>query len=130
MRLSVSRLLAIVFLGVVAAGGGCSLLRRLVLDHEFGEPKSRDLETTLADEAGGARRSRVQTVLDSRCVVCRACYDAPCQVNLTAPAGIARGGGQGKPFDFVRRPALLPARADPVRAGDRRLRGVLGCPYE
>ena len=33
----------------------------------------------------------VRPVLDQRCVVCHACYDAPCQLNLTAFEGVERG---------------------------------------
>ena len=33
----------------------------------------------------------VAPVLERRCVVCHACYDAPCQLKLSSPAGIGRG---------------------------------------
>ena len=33
----------------------------------------------------------VQPILERRCVVCHGCYDAPCQLNLTAYEGVARG---------------------------------------
>ncbi len=35
--------------------------------------------------------NQVKPIFDSRCVACHACYDAPCQVKLTAHAGIERG---------------------------------------
>ncbi|MEE2897104.1 MAG: fatty acid cis/trans isomerase [Gemmatimonadota bacterium] len=36
----------------------------------------------------------VQEVLNARCVVCHACYDAPCQLVLTDPEGLARGASK------------------------------------
>ncbi len=38
--------------------------------------------------------SQVKPVLDKRCVVCHGCYDAPCQVKLTSPEGLLRGGSK------------------------------------
>ena len=32
----------------------------------------------------------VKPILDSRCVACHACYDAPCQLKATAAEGMAR----------------------------------------
>ena len=34
----------------------------------------------------------VKPILDDRCVACHGCYDAPCQLKLTAIEGIDRGG--------------------------------------
>ncbi|WP_424830515.1 fatty acid cis/trans isomerase [Ruegeria sp.] len=36
----------------------------------------------------------VQSILDHRCVVCHSCYDAPCQLKLTSPDGLLRGGSK------------------------------------
>ena len=33
----------------------------------------------------------VRPILDHRCVSCHACYDAPCQLNLSSYAGMTRG---------------------------------------
>lgn len=35
-----------------------------------------------------------QDILDRRCVVCHSCYDAPCQLKLTSPAGVLRGASK------------------------------------
>jgi hypothetical protein len=39
-------------------------------------------------------QSEVQPILTRRCVVCHACYDAPCQLKLTAWEGVARGASK------------------------------------
>jgi len=36
-------------------------------------------------------RREVRPILDNRCVVCHACNDAPCQLNLGSHAGVTRG---------------------------------------
>ena len=49
----------------------------------------------------------VKPILESRCVVCHACYDAPCQLKLTAPQGIERGASKLLVHDGRR---ILPAQ--------------------
>ncbi len=39
-------------------------------------------------------REQVEPLLASRCVVCHSCYDAPCQLQLSAYAGLDRGATQ------------------------------------
>ena len=41
-------------------------------------------------------REDVQPILERRCVVCHGCYDAPCQLKLTAWQGIARGASKAR----------------------------------
>ena len=36
-------------------------------------------------------RTQVRPILDRRCVSCHACYDSPCQLNLSRYDGITRG---------------------------------------
>ncbi|MEM9107173.1 MAG: fatty acid cis/trans isomerase, partial [Pseudomonadota bacterium] len=38
--------------------------------------------------------SSVRSVVDKRCVVCHGCYDAPCQLKLSSPAGLLRGASK------------------------------------
>ena len=52
----------------------------------------------------------VKPILDSRCVVCHSCYDAPCQLKLGSIEGIDRGATKQLVYDFVR---FKPA--DPTR---------------
>lgn len=41
-------------------------------------------------------------VLTKRCVVCHACYDAPCQLKLEAHEGLARGASKTRVYDSTR----------------------------
>ena len=37
---------------------------------------------------------QVNPVLTQRCVVCHACYDAPCQLKISSSEGVARGASK------------------------------------
>lgn len=52
----------------------------------------------------------VKPVLERRCVVCHGCYDAPCQLKLSSPEGILRGGNKDKVYDGGRILAAEPTR--------------------
>lgn len=45
----------------------------------------------LADSRSGTEPGAVKRILDSRCVVCHGCYDAPCQLKLGSYEGLLRG---------------------------------------
>ncbi len=52
----------------------------------------------------------VQPILDQRCVVCHACYDAPCQLNMTSFEGIDRGATKAPVYNGARFIAQEPTR--------------------
>ena len=53
---------------------------------------------------------KVRPVLESRCVVCHGCYDAPCQLKLSSPEGIHRGANKEKVYNAARLTAAAPTR--------------------
>lgn len=46
--------------------------------------------------------AEVRPVLESRCVVCHACYDAPCQLLATSHRGLERGASKQAIYDATR----------------------------
>ena len=52
----------------------------------------------------------VKPILDSRCVVCHGCYDAPCQLKLGSIEGLDRGATKQLVYDFARLKAADPTR--------------------
>jgi hypothetical protein len=52
----------------------------------------------------------VKPVLDNRCVVCHACFDAPCQLLLSSHEGALRGASQEPVYDSSRLRAKAPTR--------------------
>jgi hypothetical protein len=52
----------------------------------------------------------VKPILERRCVVCHGCYDAPCQLNFSAPQGIERGAHKKRVYDGSRLATAEPTR--------------------
>lgn len=52
----------------------------------------------------------VKPILDTRCVVCHGCYDAPCQLKLGSFEGIVRGAHKSSVYDRNRLTAVDPTR--------------------
>ncbi len=52
----------------------------------------------------------VQPILDKRCVVCHSCYNSPCQLKLSAFAGVERGATKTAVYDAERLSAVHPTR--------------------
>lgn len=52
----------------------------------------------------------IKPILDSRCIVCHSCYDAPCQLKLDSPEGIDRGATKQVVYDGGRFSAVPPTR--------------------
>lgn len=66
--------------------------------------------STVAPTHPGFYEQSVKPVLENRCVVCHACYDAPCQLKLSSPDGIERGGSKQRVYDGTRLLAAMPTR--------------------
>jgi hypothetical protein len=66
------------------------------------------LETLPSDDI--SYNDTVRPVLQRRCVVCHGCYDAPCQLKLSSPAGIARGASPEKVYNGARFSTMAPTR--------------------
>jgi Fatty acid cis/trans isomerase (CTI) len=54
--------------------------------------------------------SKARAVLETRCVVCHGCYDAPCQLKLGSFEGIDRGATEAKVYDSARLTEAEPTR--------------------
>lgn len=52
----------------------------------------------------------VKPILDSRCVVCHGCYDAPCQLKLSSFEGLERGATKASVYDGARLDPQQPTR--------------------
>ena len=72
------------------------------------KPVNRVVAQTTSDEVDYWRD--IKPILDNRCVVCHACYDAPCQLKLTAIEGIERGASHDSVYHLSR-----PFPAEPSR---------------
>ena len=71
--------------------GGCAAYGESKLEQRYGTAAPRErVVDTVADE-NVDYWSDVKPVIEQRCVVCHACYDAPCQLKMSSIEGIERG---------------------------------------
>ncbi|MFK7996489.1 MAG: fatty acid cis/trans isomerase [Granulosicoccus sp.] len=82
---------------------------RRALDGAYGESQVQARARPVSDTLASEFLTNVRPVLEKRCVVCHACYDAACQLKLTSAEGIERGGSK----EPVYGPKLVDA--DPTR---------------
>lgn len=67
----------------------------------------------------------IKPILESKCLACHSCFDAPCQLKLENSSGLLRGALKKEVYDGVRTEAMLPTRLgiDALTAADWRERG-------
>jgi len=107
--LFVSAMLA--WLGVLAYPPlSLPLAEAFIAKPERATPKPRIVETGHATTLPVSFRDHVKPILDRRCVVCHGCYDAPCQLDLSAIEGIDRGATKQKLYDNGRLISVSPTR--------------------
>ena len=111
---------------VVALLAGCATLKQDTLNERYGpaEPARFDRPRVAAAGEVSYRRD-VKPILDRRCVVCHACYDAPCQLKLGSWDGIARGASPAPVYGDLRLREVPTTRLgiDAQRASEWRERG-------
>ncbi|GMQ48709.1 fatty acid cis/trans isomerase [Vibrio sp. 10N] len=89
---------------------GCATYAGLNYDQLFGEPKVRERTVPLSSPDSDFFLSEVKPIIDNRCVVCHACYDAPCQLKLSSVDGIDRGSSKELVYQGTRLTASQPTR--------------------
>ncbi|WP_176502955.1 fatty acid cis/trans isomerase [Cobetia sp. 5-11-6-3] len=87
---------------VILLLGGCSAVTVHQLDARFGTPEPRDRVVSGDSLAGRHWEDEVKPILETRCVVCHGCYDAPCQLKMSSAAGIDRGINPAPVYDGTR----------------------------
>lgn len=103
------RLLPPLLLAFVA--GCATIVGTLQLDDRFGPADPARFDHPPAAVSGAPDYwKEVRPLLDQRCVSCHACYDAPCQLNLTSYAGLTRGANPKPVYSSVRLIADTPTR--------------------
>ena len=118
------RLLPPLLLAFVA--GCATIVGTLQLDDRFGPADPARFDHPPAAVAGAPDYwKEVRPLLDQRCVSCHACYDAPCQLNLTSYAGLTRGANPKAVYSSVRLIADEPTRLgfDALTNADWRQKG-------
>ena len=89
-------------LGIILLLGGCVAIGGDQFAKRFGTAQPRD--RIVAELSPGAVDywTDVKPIVEQRCVVCHGCYDAPCQLKMSAIEGIVRGASPEKVYDASR----------------------------
>lgn len=90
--------------------GGCAAYGESKLEQRYGTAAPRErVVDTVADE-NVDYWSDVKPVIEQRCVVCHACYDAPCQLKMSSIEGIERGASPDLVYNQSRLTIAAPTR--------------------
>ena len=72
------------------------------LEQRFGKAEPRERLVEELPPQAIDYWSAVKPIVDKRCVVCHACYDAPCQLKMSSIEGIERGASKTKVYNSTR----------------------------
>ncbi|KII75277.1 fatty acid cis/trans isomerase [Vibrio renipiscarius] len=100
----------IFLLSFVIIFSGCATYAGLNYDQLFGESHVRERRVDLGSPSSNQFLNEVKPIIDNRCVVCHACYDAPCQLKMTSVEGIDRGASKDLVYEGTRLTATTPTR--------------------
>lgn len=89
---------------------GCATYAGINFDYLFGKESVREREVPYGTALAEHYINEVKPIVDGRCVVCHACYDAPCQLKMSSTEGINRGGSKNKIYNGTRLTAATPTR--------------------
>ncbi|WP_070966699.1 fatty acid cis/trans isomerase [Vibrio sonorensis] len=120
-----SSLKRILFTFVIVTFAGCATYATYNYDQLFGQQQVRNRVATPEDLSAIDYLNDVKPIIDNRCVVCHACYDAPCQLKLTSPDGLDRGASNQLVYQGTRLVASSPTRLfeDALTTQDWRAKG-------
>jgi hypothetical protein len=71
-------------------------------DDVYGKPTVVERTIVTEQYTGPEYFNDIKPILDSRCVVCHGCYDAPCQLKLSSIESIDRGASKNQVYDGTR----------------------------
>ncbi|WP_417881145.1 fatty acid cis/trans isomerase [Vibrio sp.] len=98
------------FLFLITLFSGCAVYTGLNYDNLFGKAQIQDRTPEYNSKAAQHFVNEIKPILDNRCVVCHACYDAPCQLKLSSVEGIDRGANKSLVYKGTRLTASNPTR--------------------
>ncbi|CAE6946087.1 Fatty acid cis/trans isomerase (CTI) [Vibrio sp. B1FLJ16] len=100
----------ILVLVIASLFAGCATYAGFNYDALFGPQLVRDRTASVESEHANVFLNNVKPIIDNRCVVCHACYDAPCQLKLSSVEGIDRGATKALVYEGTRLTAAAPTR--------------------
>ncbi len=92
----------ILSLCIILVLSGCSFIAKKQFESAYGKSQVVDRWVTPESEPGQHYHQKIKPIIENRCVVCHACYDAPCQLKLNSAAGIDRGANKQSVYNPTR----------------------------
>ena len=89
---------------------GCTAYTTAQFEKRYGAPAPRDRVVDAVPAGEIDYWADVKPVMEQRCIVCHACYDAPCQLKLSSIEGIERGASPAVVYDQSRLTMAQPTR--------------------
>ena len=81
---------------------GCAVYAGFNYDQLYGRAEPQQRIRPGVTPVGQHYLTEVKPIIENRCVVCHACYDAPCQLKLSSVEGIDRGANKEKVYNGTR----------------------------
>ena len=95
-------------LSIIVFVAGCATLAANQLDQRYGKTQPRERVVEELPPQTVDYWSTVKPIVEKRCVVCHACYDAQCQLKMSSIEGIERGATSAKVYNGARiKPAQM-----------------------
>ncbi|MDQ7969308.1 MAG: fatty acid cis/trans isomerase [Oxalicibacterium faecigallinarum] len=113
------------FISITVLVTACTTFATAQYDNRYGAPDPTRHDQPKAPPTNLSYQQVIRPILNQRCVVCHACYDAPCQFKTTSWEGLARGASKTLVYDPARLTAATPSRLyiDADKASDWRGKG-------
>jgi len=89
---------------------GCTAIGTLQFDERYGKAAVKERVVEALAPGSVDYWSEVKPILDQRCVVCHACYDASCQLKMSSIEGIERGASELEVYHSTRLTAAPTSR--------------------
>lgn len=90
------------FLLVLGVLAGCAVVAEQQFARWYGPEQVVERTMMVVSESEPEFYRDIKPIVDSRCVVCHGCYDAPCQLKMSSFESIDRGASKAKVYDGTR----------------------------
>ena len=90
------------WLGAIVFISGCTAFSAVQMEKRFGQAEPRERVVDTLPSGAIDYWTDVKPIVDNRCVVCHACFDAPCQSKMSSIEGIERGASAVKVYNPAR----------------------------
>lgn len=91
-----------VWIAAILVISGCAAYGGGKLDQLYGAPAPQDRVVKTVNQGAVDYWTDVKPVIEQRCVVCHACYDAACQLKMSSIEGIERGASPAIVYNQTR----------------------------